>query len=110
MGPVRDESGSSRMAPLYGKKSAAEAAMGFTNAGVAPDSTIGKNAIVMLITCLPAYLIVEIPALIFMNEDKATLDKDIGPFAWAGVAITFVLFVGYIAYQYKLANAEPASE
>jgi Ca2+/Na+ antiporter len=97
------------MQPLYGKKQASDAPMGMSTFGVGPDSSIRKNAVVMVMTCLPCYLIVEIPALIFIDDSATTAAKDVNPFAWIGAVICAVLFFAYIAYQYYLANVVPSS-
>merc|ERR1719188_697399 len=56
----------------------------------------------MLVTCLLCYMVVEIPALVYMHDEAAA--SDIGPFAWAGVAVCGAIFVGYIGLQYYLAS------
>jgi len=60
----------------------------------------------MIATCLPCYLIVEIPALAFMGEDKEKAAEQTRPFVWIGVVLCFIMFAGYIGLQYRLANAE----
>eukprot|EP00931_Biecheleriopsis_adriatica_P120024 TRINITY_DN95176_c0_g1_i1.p1 TRINITY_DN95176_c0_g1~~TRINITY_DN95176_c0_g1_i1.p1 ORF type:complete len:603 (-),score=114.91 TRINITY_DN95176_c0_g1_i1:25-1632(-) len=93
--------------PQYGKKRFSEEsrAQSFWSSGVKPAPYIRTNALVMLCSCLICYLIVEVPALIYMNETKAAEVHAVKPFAWAGVVITFIFFVAYIALQYRLANS-----
>eukprot|EP00929_Paragymnodinium_shiwhaense_P085292 TRINITY_DN45708_c0_g2_i1.p1 TRINITY_DN45708_c0_g2~~TRINITY_DN45708_c0_g2_i1.p1 ORF type:complete len:583 (-),score=162.57 TRINITY_DN45708_c0_g2_i1:110-1858(-) len=91
--------------PQYSKRSSAKDVSVF-QLGVVSGAAIRKSAMVMLVTML-TYLIVEIPALVLINEDKTTEADDLAPFAWAGTVVCFVLFVAYIVLQYRAAQAGP---
>eukprot|EP00933_Yihiella_yeosuensis_P049706 TRINITY_DN4692_c0_g3_i1.p1 TRINITY_DN4692_c0_g3~~TRINITY_DN4692_c0_g3_i1.p1 ORF type:complete len:585 (-),score=110.43 TRINITY_DN4692_c0_g3_i1:434-2188(-) len=80
------------------------------SSGVSCQASIKKNAWVMIITGILGYAVVEIPALAFMNETKNTASKDINPFAWAGLAMCAVMFLGYLWLQFRLAKAPTPSE
>lgn len=84
----------------------ASACQSMVTVGVAANlSSIRASAFVMMITCLLGYLIVEIPALALINDDQETRSKDIGPFAWVGAVLCAVMFFGYLALQFRIANA-----
>eukprot|EP00927_Polykrikos_kofoidii_P059625 TRINITY_DN54770_c0_g1_i1.p1 TRINITY_DN54770_c0_g1~~TRINITY_DN54770_c0_g1_i1.p1 ORF type:complete len:606 (+),score=116.90 TRINITY_DN54770_c0_g1_i1:39-1820(+) len=100
--------------PLYNKKQrealiasgrAVGGGTGCFTSGVAPDSSIRASALVMLATCFIGYLVVEIPALININDDDDTDAKAVGPFAWVGMVLCGLMFIGYLVLQFILAQA-----
>lgn len=93
--------------PQYSRsmRDAPVAGHALTAKGVGPETSIRVNAIVMLATCLLCYPVVEIPALVFMNESAATESRDLKPFAWAGSAMCLLLFIGYLVLQFRMAKS-----
>eukprot|EP00928_Gymnodinium_smaydae_P068922 TRINITY_DN5221_c0_g1_i2.p1 TRINITY_DN5221_c0_g1~~TRINITY_DN5221_c0_g1_i2.p1 ORF type:complete len:579 (-),score=118.13 TRINITY_DN5221_c0_g1_i2:170-1906(-) len=73
--------------------------------GVAVDRSIRTSGMVMLCTCV-TYLVVEIPALTLINDDRITEVQHIRPFAWAGVVMCTLFFIAYIVLQYRIAKAQ----
>lgn len=79
-------------------------ALGCCTSGVAANISIRTSSMVMLATCLIGYLIVELPALVLMNDAQTTREKDISPFAWIGTVLCAMMFVGYLVLQFRIAN------
>mmetsp|Transcript_62393 Transcript_62393/g.115817 ORF Transcript_62393/g.115817 Transcript_62393/m.115817 type:complete len:610 (-) Transcript_62393:59-1888(-) len=98
-------------APVYSRerRSAIGANARCCKSGVAPDSTIRASSIMMLVTGIIGYLMVEMPALVMMNDQPETASHDLRPFAWAGVAGTVLMFFGYLALQLRLANQDSSA-
>mmetsp|Transcript_130454 Transcript_130454/g.325426 ORF Transcript_130454/g.325426 Transcript_130454/m.325426 type:complete len:612 (-) Transcript_130454:80-1915(-) len=74
--------------------------------GVAPDHKIRISAAVMLATCISGYLIVEVPALLFINETTKIESENLAPFAWGGAILCTTMFIGYLVLQFRLAKEE----
>lgn len=76
--------------------------------GVSPHHLVRSNAIVMLVTGLLCYSLVEIPALMQRNSE----DKDevaaakIHPYVLAGTVVCAVCCLCYIQMQRRMANAD----
>jgi len=78
------------------------------SAGVAADRSIRVSVAIMLTTCILGYLVVEVPALLFMDESTQSAAKDVAPFAWVGAILCFALFIGYLVLQFRLAKVDAA--
>lgn len=76
----------------------------FAAEGVAPARSCREIAGVMLLTGFFGYLIVEIPALVYMDDDQVIAAKALRPFAWFGAVFCTAMFVGYLVLQFRLAQ------
>merc|ERR1719502_2507268 len=68
-----------------------------TGTGISAKPIVAKNAIMMLATALPCYLIIQVPAFI-----KQTSSKDLAHFEWpyaiVGLVLCVLLFCYYLYF------------
>lgn len=80
---------------------------GLFTTGVAVSDLVHTQSYFVLVTSL-SYLILQIPGLVYLNDDDEQISANEYPFAMAGLIICFILFCGYLYYQF-IVSQEPES-